>query len=315
MTQQQLKPGRLGLLTGMLLSILLSSAGCAEARRAHGAVVAHSDAGEPAGAAASSRPHAQDAGAACRGGGSLSDYCAHETCPAELSVAPAALCGEANDAPHEMAENACSGMSAVHHGADGDTRYDFGAQGELLGVTFLAGKRTCGGSEATYGEACSVTGEPEKLCGHRCGFIACAAGLSISVDAATPKDYQSATVKLCRNDLCSSGTFNEKIEAVSGSKEIAYYETLSDRSAVTVMFAMDRPTPWLFIYFEAPAQNLQHGDHYSIEVMHPDGHELYKFDQTIERYDSPKPNPPCTLYCKVKDIDSRTPLPDSSDAQ
>lgn len=314
----------------MLLCVAACVAACAEedgvpsaVESASGTQPKHKDAGPPrpdtsaadsgnVDIANSSPIPTPDAGTTCAAGGSLADYCDRELCPQVFELVKMSVCA-APTSPHRIAKNSCSGMSAIQYDDDGDTRYDYGEEGELLGVTMLGGPKTCSGSDVTYGRACTLSDVPERFCHLACSFIACAAGLTIYTDAKTPQDYQSASVEFCRNDLCSSGTFNAKIEAVSGSKEIVYSGHLSDNSTITFMLGLDRPTPWQFVYFEGPAETLQHGDHYKIEVTNPDGHVLYELDQTIERYDISQVNAPCTQYCKVKGLDTRSASPDSSD--
>jgi hypothetical protein len=314
--------------------MLLSGAACGDTRNADDAGSARVDSSLPSSSTASSTPPAApaansgaatsdagsvtstpppalDAGATCRTASSLADYCAWETCPPKLSQAIAYLC-RTPDAPHELVDNTCSGKSALHHSAEGEARYDFAEGGELVGVTLLGVAKTCGANEVTFGQACAVAGTPESFCGKGCGFIACLAGVSISVDAPNPRDFQGARVNFCHNQQCTNGTFAATIEAASGNREIVYTESLPDAAYITFMLSMDRPTPWLFISYEAREQNLQNGDHYLIEVTHPDGRVLYKLDHAID-YERRMVSELCTLSCKGKNIDTRSPLPDGAD--
>jgi hypothetical protein len=209
--------------------------------------------------------------------------------------------------PHVIAKNDCAGESVTHIAADTKTRYDYGSDRQLVGVT-LSGPHaghTCNQSVTTYGKACSVRAEPALLC--QCGFIACAAGVTIKLDAPANLDsLENARIELCHNDLCTAGTSEPQIDFSPGSMPGIYFSALDQGSTAAFMLSLREERPHAFVMFDIPDAKLHDGDRFRVRVTRSDGSKLYDRTETIVMYDLVGIGAPCTDHCQRKDLDHRS---------
>jgi hypothetical protein len=208
---------------------------------------------------------------------------------------------------HERAPNSCSGVSVSQYVDETTRRYDFDADGVLVGVTVVSGMELDCSSSHTYGKSCSVTGMWERLCSIACPASACNSGITVKVDALKPfAAYSEATFEFCLNDHCIRSKATNLAEH-PGANVGSYYGVSGDGSSNTSLSLWTDPggayVELGYVTYQNPKVN--DGDRYTFKVTQSDGTILHDLTQTVEHYDVEDQSKPCAQGCKNKQIDLR----------
>lgn len=278
---------------------------------------------EAAGRAGPPKKVAADAGATgsvCSASAGLDDWCSRFDCPRQLVFARPSLCenemkssltAEELAPKHERAANSCGGESVTHFGHLASTRYDYDANGDLVGVVVSdpIALDDCAESVHTYGKSCAVTGKAERLCGVLCPAIACVAGFNLKLSAPEPTStYEGARIEVCQNDTCTKGELASMIgeRPSSGTGFGVYGATLIDSVSINLTLWGNLPEQFLELGVSSwDTTKMKDGDRYLLKLTSKDGKRLVDLSQTVDKYEIREVGAPCTQYCPQKTIDLR----------